>query len=460
MQANFKKIEIQKNSKKNKKKLSPPVIIMLGFIITIFTGSLLLSLPFARVNNIAYIDLLFTATSAVCVTGLSVLNISTQFTVFGQTVILLMIQIGGLGFMTITTLMLIFIGKKITLKERITLSEAYNQDSLQGLVKLTLYIILFTVIIEIAGAILLSIDFIKDYGVSKGIYYSVFHSVSAFCNAGFSLIDFSDSVYNNNVLVNLSLMSLIFLGGLGFAVLKDIVTIKKASKFSLNTKIVLYTSLTLIICSAVIFAVTEWYNEGTIGHDSFAGKILKSFFQAVTARTAGFNTVNQADLTGASKVLTVFNMFIGASPGSTGGGIKTTTAFMLIVLFISGLKGQEREITIFGKSISFKTAHKAMIIFIYSILTIFIFSFLIMLFEKGNTAITLETAVFEVVSAFATVGLSLGITPVLSFPSKILVINLMFIGRLGFLVLGIFFLQRKQKELIVIKHPETKIIIG
>lgn len=445
---------------KSKKKLSPPLIIMIGFLAIILIGSLLLSLPFATKTKMPYIDLLFTSTSSVCVVGLMVVDVSQNFTYFGQIVILLLIQIGGLGFMTIATLIFIFIGKKITLKERMALSEAYNQDSLQGVVKLTRYIIGFTLIIELAGAILLSFYFIPEMGWLKGIYYSAFHSVSAFCNAGISLVDFSADKLSGNVLVNLSMMSLIIVGGLGFAVIKDIIATKRLRKFTFHTKVVLLTSVVLIISSSFIFALSEWDNYGTMGGNSVFGKIMRSVFQAVTARTAGFNTVTQSSLTDASKLVTVINMFIGASPASTGGGIKTTTVFLLVMIFLSGLKNQEKEIKVFGKSIAIKTAHRAVMYAVYALLTIMLFSLLILIVESSNTAVTLETAVFEAFSAFGTVGLSLGITPLLSPLSRVLIIILMFVGRLGILILGVFLLQQKSKETVVIKHPEAKLIIG
>ena len=458
MQNNMENTELRKT--KRKKKLSPPVIIMLGFLSTIIMGSLILCLPFARKTDIAYLDLLFTSTSAVCVVGLTVLNFANSFTYFGQIVILLLIQIGGLGFMTITTLVFIFIGKKITLKERLTLSEAYNQDNLQGLVKLTKYIIFYTLIIELAGAVALSFNFVGQYGFLKGFYYSVFHAVSAFCNAGISLVDFAESTYSGNVLINISMMSLIFIGGLGFAVIRDIISRKRTQKLMFNSKIVLYTSITLILGSAILIGIAEWSNNATIGQESFFGKILRCLFQSITPRTAGFNTIVQSDMTGAGKIITVINMFIGASPGSTGGGIKTTTAFMLLIVLVSGIKGEDKEKTIFGRSLSNKMVHKAVMIFIYAIITLLVFSLLLMLFENGNDNISLESAIFETVSAFGTVGLSLGITPLLSPASRFLIIILMFIGRLGSLVLGLFFIQNKNNEKTIIKHPEAKLIIG
>lgn len=452
--------QIKEKKLKKKIKMSPPFMIMLSFLGIIIIGSMLLMFPFAQKQYVSYLNVLFTSTSAVCVTGLSVLNISEYFTVYGQIIILILIQAGGLGFMSMTTFIFIFIGKKITLRERLTLSEAYSEENLQGLVKLTLVIVLFTAVIEAAGAVLLSFSFVPQYGFLKGVFFALFHSVSAFCNAGLDITGSNFMGYTSDVLVNLSIMSLIFLGGIGFAVIKDIITSKKLSKFSFNTKVVLFTSLFLIVVSSAFYAMLEWNNAGTLGNESISGKILGSFFQAVTTRTAGFNTIDQGQMTGASKFITVINMFIGASPASTGGGLKTTTAFMILFFFISGIKGEEKEVTAFGKSISLKYAHKAILLLIYSLLLVTIFTILIFFIESGNREITTGAILFEVVSAFGTVGLSMGITAQLTAVSKILIIILMFIGRLGSLVLSMLIFKYKKKDNILIKHPEVKIVIG
>ncbi|MDD4002592.1 MAG: potassium transporter TrkG [Clostridia bacterium] len=448
-----------KKTLRRKYKMPAPMIIILGFFAAILLGSLLLSLPFATSERLSYSDLLFTATSAVCVVGLTVVDIAQSYTLFGQIVILLLIQIGGLGIMTAATLVFIFLGKKITLKERLTLSESYNQQSLQGVVRLTLIIVVYTLVIELSGAVLLSFDFINRYGFSRGFYYAIFHSVSAFCNAGISLVDFSTSAYSSNILINLSLMSLIFLGGLGFSVINEMFT-KRKGRYSFQTRVVILTSITLILSSSLLFMITEWSNPDTLGKYSFFDKLLHSLFQSTTARTAGYSTINQSKITDAGIIITIINMFIGASPASTGGGIKTTTAFLLIILLINGLKGGGKELNVFGYSISSKTASKAVTFFIYSLIMIIVSTFVILIIESGNTNITLKSVVFETVSAFSTVGLSLGITAEFSALSRILIMILMFVGRLGFLMIAIMFINRKQKENVTIKYPEVSVMIG
>lgn len=448
-----------KKTVKRKLKMPAPMIIILGFFAAIIIGSLLLLLPFATSKSLTYFDLLFTAASTVCVTGLSVVNVAQSFTLFGQIVILLLIQIGGLGIMSAATLVFIFLGKKITLKDRLTLSESYNQQSLQGVVRLTLIIALYTLVIEFSGAALLSFYFINRYGFIKGLYYAVFHSVSAFCNAGISLVDFSDSAYSGNIIINLSLMSLVFLGGLGFSVMRELFT-KRKGKYSFQTKAVLITSITLILSSTLLFMAAEWSNPKTLGGYNFFDKLLRAFSQSVTLRSAGFNLTQPDNLSDAGIIISMINMFIGASPASTGGGIKTTTAFLLIILLIHGLKGNEKELNVYGNSIPAKTASKAVTFFIYSLIMIIAFTFAILLIESGNTEITLKSTIFETVSAFSTVGLSLGITAKLSALSRILIIILMLAGRLGFLILAVMIINRKQNENVTIKYPEVSVMIG
>ena len=441
--------------------LHPAIKIAGSFVILILLGALLLSLPICgRDGGLSFLDALFTSTSAVCVTGLSVVTIADTFNVFGQVVILLLIQFGGLGFMTIASVLMIVAGKKITLSDRLTLREAYNQDSLSGMVKLTKNIILLTLLIELSGAVLLSFAFVPAYG-AKGLYYAVFHSVSAFCNAGFDVLGSTSLIpWQTNVLVTLSVSYLIILGGIGFTVIVDIVRKRRWKRFLTHTKIVLIMTGGLLLFSTVVILLLEYNNPATLGGMNFGQKLLASFVQAVVPRTAGVCSIDQASMSDGSKLVTMLNMFIGASSGSAGGGIKTTTFAILIFAFLAGARSQEREPVVNRKSISGKMINKAVSVVTFALTIIIASIFLIVLAENGNPNIDMESVAFECVSAYSTVGLSYGITPELTGISKLILTALMYIGRMGSLFLTLFFLQSRHKENTNIKYPEMKIMIG
>ncbi len=442
----------------NKISLTPLQFLSLGFFLVILFGSLLLSLPIANRNGdyLPFIDALFTSTTSTCVTGLSVFDIYTQFTLFGQIVILCLVQIGGLGFMTIVICLSMALGKRIGLRERALMKESMNALYLGGIVRLARRAIFGTLIIELIGAILLAFRFIPDFGLLQGVWFSIFHSISAFCNAGLDLIGKitpSSSLihYSNDLLINLVIMSLIVIGGIGFIVWDDILDNKwHIKKYRLQSKIVLSMTFLLIIVGALGFYFLE-------GNNAFAGmstgeKILASFFQSVTPRTAGFCTVDMNKLSESGSILTMFMMLVGASPGSTGGGIKTTTFFVMIFSVAAYLRSRD-DINVFNRKIEDKAVQRA-----YNSAMLYIMAAILGTMVISLQGIGTDTALFEAISAIGTVGLSKGITPELTNLSKVTVILLMYAGRLGSLSVLMAVTDRRIKTKI--SNVEEKIIIG
>ncbi len=443
-------------------KIKQTQAIVIVFAAIIVVGSILLNLPISSKDghSIGFINALFTATSAVCVTGLVVVDTYTHWTVFGQIIILLLIQVGGLGFMTLATLFSLVIGRRISFKERLLIAESLNQNSPQGMVKLIKDILLGTIIFEGLGAIILSIRFMGEFGVKDGIYRGIFHSISAFCNAGFDLMGnygkFSGLThYVEDPVVNLTIMALIIIGGLGFAVWEDVYKTRKFSELSLHTKLVLVVTAILLIFGFVFFLAMEYSNAKTLQPLSFKGKILASMFQSVTPRTAGYNTLSLPDLTNASKLMTTVLMFIGGSPGSTAGGIKTATAGVLLFSVISVLRGC-REVNIFRKRLEMDIILRSLAVFVLSITVILSTTVILSITENA----TLLEYLFESTSAFGTVGLSLGITPMLSSVGKAALIITMFLGRVGVLTMIMAVTARMQKSEVKLKYPEAKVMVG
>ncbi|MEG1519656.1 MAG: TrkH family potassium uptake protein, partial [Clostridia bacterium] len=423
----------------------------------------LLTLPVSHNSGefFPFVKAMFTATSAVCVTGLAVADTLTEFSFFGQVVIILLIQLGGLGLMTIATLLFIIAGKRITLKERLILQEAYSQTDLSGLVRLTLKIAKYAFTLEGIGALILALCFFKDYGFLQGLWMGVFHSISSFCNAGFDLVGTGSSLvtlYDRPVII-LTTSLLIILGGIGFMVINDFFVHKKEHrKFSLHTKVALFMTAFLLTFGTVGYCFLEWNNPNTMGNMSFLNKILSAFFQSVTARTAGFNSIPQGELTTVSKILTNSLMFIGASPGGTGGGIKTTTFFVVVAMFFAGARGKE-EIVAFKHSIKVKTALKSFSILVLGLLIVLTTTSIVYHFEQlVSVGVSYSDALFESFSAFGTVGLSVGITPTLSDPSLITIAFCMFLGRLGSLILGLIVVGNGHG--LLIKYSDYKLIVG
>lgn len=445
-------------------KMQPTQIMVVGFATVILIGGFLLNLPIATRSgeSIGFLDALFTATSAVCVTGLVVVDTATYWNGFGQVVIIGLIQIGGLGFMTATTMFALLMKKRINLRERLLIQESLNQIDLSGLVRLTRYVILITFIIEGTGAILLSTVFVPQFGISRGAWYSIFHAISAFCNAGFDLMGsvsgpFSSlTFYVNNFTVTVTISLLIILGGLGFPVILDVIKNKRISRLNLHSKIVLISTVILIVVGMVFMFLVEFDNPDTLGELDFGGKLLASFFQSVTARTAGFNTIDLALMHQGSLFIMIILMFIGASPASTGGGIKTTTLATLILTVRSSILGKV-DIEVLGRRISNSIVKKSLGIFFIGI-SVVVFGTL--LISTTEPQFSLVESGFEVVSAFATVGLSIGGTPELTSLGKILIMLFMFMGRVGSLTIFMAIISRGTKKSPPIRYPEGRIIVG
>lgn len=439
------------------KLMTPSRVLVLGFATVILCGALLLTLPIANTNGdgLSFINAVFTATSAVCVTGLVVVDTAKTFTHFGQLVILMLIQIGGLGFMTFATMFALILKRRITFRERLLLQEAFNQVSVEGIVRLAKSVIQFSFIIEAVGAFILALRWSFDFGWKQALYFGVFHSISAFNNAGIDLMgDFTSfTTYVNDPIINLTIMALIILGGVGFFVLVDLQT--PSHKFKLHTKIVLEVSGILILVGAVIIFVLEFTNPETLGPLPLGSKILASFFQSVSPRTAGFNTINLAGMHHTTLLSIIVLMFIGASPGSTGGGIKTTT-FVAIMVSILATYRNEPQVVLKRRSLPADVIQKAWAITTSASLLIFVMISILSLTEHAD----ILTLLFEVTSAFGTVGLSLGITPNLSEIGKAAIILTMFIGRVGPLTLAFVLSQKRNKGICHIKYPDERIMIG
>lgn len=444
--------------KKLKKSFSGVQILTIGFIILILIGSIVLSLPISSVTGeyTNYLDSLFTSTSAVCVTGLVTLNTGAHWSVFGQVVIITLIQIGGLGFMSITAFVAMLLGKKITLKDRLYIQESMNAFEIQGIAKMVKYVVKFTFSVELIGAVLLSFKFIPEYGLRKGIGFSLFHSISAFCNAGFDIIGDGNSMVSqsNSVLLLMVLSLLIIVGGLGFSVIIELWNYKKVKRLSVHSKIVLSITGGLIVVGAIFIFLLEYKNPETMANMTFIEKITNSVFTSVSPRTAGFNSVPLDKLTNASVLMTIFLMFIGGSPGSTAGGIKTTTFGMVALTLVNVIKGRQ-DTEVFGRRFSKETIYKSFALFMIGTSIVIIVTMILSITEYGMDFLSV---LFEATSAFGTAGLTLGITSSLSVIGKIVIIIGMYIGRVGPLTVALALTHRQKKQ--GYKYPEGKILIG
>ena len=437
------------------KQFSSARIILFGFIIMIFLGASILSLPISSRSGefTPFIDALFTATSASCVTGLIVYDTATHWSVFGKIIIIAMIQCGGLGVVTMLTVFTQVTGKKIGLRDRATLQSALSAPQIGGIVRLTSFIFKATIIIEMIGALLMFPRFMKDFGITKGIYYSVFHSISAFCNAGFDLMGdvskFSSlTKYQSDIMINITIMLLILIGGLGFLIWKDIVDYRfDIKRYSTQTKIVLTMTFILVLFPSILFFFTEF---STL---DIKTRVLSSLFQAVTPRTAGFNTIDYTKFSDNGIAMTVILMLIGGGSGSTAGGIKMSTVFILAVTMCSILK-QDKEVAVFKKRIEPDIIKNAVAVLVLDVALFIAGSMLI----SGIEGFSLKETMFESASAVATVGLTLGITPSLGTVSKLLLICMMYIGRVGGITL--IFAAVTPKNSGNARYPKDQVAVG
>jgi len=438
-------------------RFNPAQILVLGFLCLIAVGTFLLMLPISTQDrhHLSLIDALFEATSAVCVTGLVVVDTKTTFTLFGQTVLMLLIQIGGLGFMTFGILIALSLKKSIGMKERLVIQASLNQLTIGGMVKLVKFVLIFTFIVEGLGALLLTARWESDFGLGKAMYYGLFHSISAFNNAGFDLMGNYSSMTNfaGDPMVVLTLTSLVIIGGIGFFVIYDILNKKSFRKFSLHTKIALYMTIFLILFGTISILALEYNNPGTMGELSLKDKLLAAYFHGVVPRTAGFNSLDMTEFTLSTQFITMMLMFIGGGSGGTAGGIKVTT-FALVLLAVWFVIRKKDNVNIMSRRISNELIYRAFSITVYSIGIIFFTLFILTITEDA----TLNVLSFEVISAFGTVGMSLGLTPELSPIGKVLISFLMFIGRVGPLTLAFALAKEHNKE--PFKYVKEDIMIG
>lgn len=434
--------------------LNPPLVLSLGFAILITFGGVLLSLPFFTKSGEAtdLIDSMFVAASASCVTGLTPVNTFEHWNTYGHVLLIILIQIGGLGVMSLASIIPLILGEKIGMKSRQILKEQLNVESLEGMIVLFKYVLVFTFGIEILGAILLSFRFIPLYGAGTGIWYSIFHSISAFCNAGFDILGDSIYPFRDDILVNLTLSALVIVGGLGFVVTSELFRRRSFEKISTHSKLVLLISGALLVLGTVMFLFLE-NGDGVLQYESVKGSILESFFQSVVARTAGFYSVDLSKIKDSTALMLMGLMFVGGSPGSTAGGIKTTTLGVLFISTHAVVRG-ESEPVVFGRHIGIDVVRKALAIFLVSITIVLSVSFILTITESAR----LVDILYETVSALATVGASKGITADLSDVGKILITFCMYLGRLGPMTMAFAFGMKDKKSLI--RYPESFISIG
>ena len=445
---------------KKKFSLTTTQIIMLSFLVVIFLGSLLLSLPISSADGeaVPYLDALFTATTATCVTGLVTLTTASAWSIFGQAVILVLIQVGGLGVVTIMSALMILLQKRMGIGDRLLIQDAFNLNSLSGIVRFVKRVILGTALVEGIGAVLYMTVFVPEFGL-RGIWISLFTSISAFCNAGMDIIaDNSLCSYATNPIINLVTCALIVLGGIGYIVWWDVMGLRKGAagrrRLSLHSKIAISTTLLLIFGGGLLILLFEYHNPRTIAELSLFDKLQVSLFQSVTTRTAGFATVPQQDLTNASSLLCLLLMFIGGSPVGTAGGIKTVTIAVLVASALSSIRNRQ-EVTLFQRNISKQAVSKAVAVTTMSFVILFTSTLLLSAVSPGEPLDIL----FETVSATATVGLSRDLTPDLNAYGKIIIIGTMYLGRVGPISLALA-LNSGKKQQNIIKNPTEEISVG
>ncbi|MFB1051603.1 TrkH family potassium uptake protein [Paraliobacillus sp. JSM ZJ581] len=432
--------------------ISPPRILAISFIAIIMIGTILLKLPMSTTSPLSWMDALFTATSATTVTGLIVVDTATSFTRVGQTFIMIMIQIGGIGLMTFAFFTLLIIGRKITLKQRLFLSVSFNQDHPGGIIRLIKLLMLFVFMVEMIAFFILSLVWIPEYGWGDGLFHSMFHTISAFNNAGFSTWTNNLINHAHAPIINIIITALFILGGLGFTVIADLKINKRWRSLSLHTKLMLSGTVTINVISILVLFLLEYSNPNTIGSFNTFNKLLAAYFQGLAPRTAGFNTIDIGSMKDASLFFTMMLMFIGGGTGSTASGVKLTTIIVVLLATYSFLTSKEEPV-IFNRSISKEVITRSLSILSLGMVIVFLFTFLLSITEDAPFL----SIIFEVVSAFGTVGLSTGLTGHLSEIGKTLIILLMFIGRLGPLTFA-FLLAKPHKTNI--RYPKGDIYTG
>ena len=444
---------------KNKFSLSTTHLLLLSFLVVILIGAFLLSLPISSANDQStpFINALFTATTSTCVTGLTTVTTATHWSLFGQIIILVLIQIGGLGVITALTGVTVFIYKKLGISDKFLLQDTMNISTLSGIVPFLKKVIIGTFIVEGIGALLYMTVFIKDFGL-KGIWYSVFTSISAFCNAGIDIIGNNSLMnYVNNPIINFTTSLLVILGGLGYIVWWDLIKKIKTrgkSNLSLHSKIVLLSTIILLVCGTILFFIFEYNNPLTIKNMTFIDKIQASFFQSMTTRTAGFFSIPQENLTNASSILSLLFMFIGGSPAGTAGGIKTVTIAVVIASAIATIKNKN-DTNIFNRKISKDIIRKSIAVVFVSFCIVFISTLLLAI----SNDVDFMKIIYETVSATATVGLSKNLTSTLNNFGKLVIILTMYLGRVGPISLAIAFnIKRENKN--IIKNPREDVCVG
>ncbi len=439
--------------RKHKVKMSPPRFLVMSFMILIVLGTVLLELPISAKTPISWTDSMFVVVSCLTVTGLSTVDPGTTFTVFGQVVMMCLIQIGGLSIMSLAILVFTMLGRKISLQNRFLLQHSLNQTSVGGIVHLWRKLFVFAIGMELIAFILLSTQWVPEFGIKKGLYYSLFHAVSAFNNAGFSLFPNNLIDYVGNPLINFVISSLFIFGGIGFTVAIDVWENRSFSKLTLHSKLMIIGTIAINIVGAIIIFALEYSNPSTLASLSSGEKLLASYFQAVTLRTAGFNTIDLANITPSTALFMIFLMFIGAGSGSTGGGIKLTTFLVILFAVFHFLKGSN-DTVIGQRSIKNQTIFKALAITTISVSIIFICIFILSITEQSSVL----ALAFEAVSAFGTVGLSMALTPNMTVIGKFVIMFLMFFGKVGPLTLA--FSLGKRKLPTNIKYPKEDILTG
>ena len=455
--------------KLKKIRLTTTQLLATGFLGIILLGGILLWLPISNTRPISLIDALFTAVTSVCVTGLVTVTPAVQFTLFGKIVLLILIQIGGLGIIACVTAFFIIMKRRISLKERVVILEAYSMESLSGMVAMILRILKGTICLEGIGALLYSFRFVPEFGVVKGIGYSVFHAVSAFCNAGIDILGDSSFIpYADSVVVNFTTILLVVLSGLGFTVWQDLgQNLKKVwkkelelrrlfKKLRLHSKIVLIMTSVLIVSGTLAFLLLEYNNPGTIGDMSFGEKLMSSLFHSVSTRTAGFATVPQGELTQGTMFTTCILMFIGGSPGGTAGGVKTTTIAMLILCCVSVLQNK-KDVGCFGRRIQADNIRTGICVVILAFVSLLAGTTLLTIFEGDVDFIRI---MYETTSAIGTVGLSADLTSQLCTASKFVIMVLMYIGRLGPITFALAFGTGRKSKNHIRQLPVQGILIG